>query len=203
MRRTTLLFQGDSITDAHRDFEDVTSLGMGYAYLIASELCFQQPGAYHVLNKGISGNRIVDVYARWKRDALKLTPDVLTLLIGINDIWHEKVREEGVLPDRFEALYTMLLEDTRKALPSTRIILMEPFALGDVQDAFKNDLPGYQACVKRLSEQFATDYVPLQQRFEQAAEAANWKAYLHDGVHPTPAGHRLIATAWHECFAHR
>ena len=97
-----ILFQGDSITDAVRNREDVTSLGEGYAFLAAAELSFAATEVHTFINKGISGNRIVDLYARMKADIINLQPDVLSILIGVNDVWHDLLESpNGVDAEKF------------------------------------------------------------------------------------------------------
>ena len=130
----TVLFQGDSITDCGRNKESeinmAAHLGFGYPNLVGGKLLFDHAGEmYRCINKGISGNRVVDLYARWKIDALNFSPDVISILIGVNDVWHEVSRQNGVENERFEQIYRMLLEWTKTVLPDVKLILMEPFAL--------------------------------------------------------------------------
>ena len=129
-----VVFQGDSVTDSLRnqalDLPPNQELGYGYVSQIAAELLERSPeNDWKIYNKGISGHRIVDLYARWKRDALNIQPDILTILIGVNDTWHEFHSKNGVELDRYEQFFRMLLEWTRKELPETKLILMEPFVL--------------------------------------------------------------------------
>ena len=114
-----ILFQGDSITDVGRNTNSgsLLSIGQGYPCLIASRLGADEPGKYEFVNRGISGNRIVDVYARIKADCWNLEPDLLSVLIGVNDVWHEFAVQNGVDADRFYAVYKMLVCDTKERLP--------------------------------------------------------------------------------------
>ena len=123
-----ILFQGDSITDCDRNRERDT-LGDGYALMAAAELGRQEPGKYEFYNRAVSGDRVVDVYARMKRDIWNLHPDYMTLLVGVNDVWHEIDFQNGVDTERYEKVYRMLLDDTRKACPNTQTVLMEPYVL--------------------------------------------------------------------------
>ena len=108
-----ILFQGDSITDCGRSYNDNNNLGRGYPHLVEAELGYREPGQHEFFNRGISGNRIVDVYARIKRDIINLKPDVMSILIGVNDVWHELGDSpNGVDPDKFFKIYCMLIEDT-------------------------------------------------------------------------------------------
>ena len=112
-----ILFFGDSITDAGRARDQdgtSASLGFGYVRSLAGKLLLKDPVKYEIFNRGISGHRIVDLYARVKCDCWNLQPDVLSILIGVNDVWHGVHHENGVEIDRFERMYRMLLEDTKK-----------------------------------------------------------------------------------------
>ena len=127
----TILFQGDSITDCRRDREAEVNLpwhlGYGYSNLVSSRLLLNDPEAmYRCINRGISGNRVVDLYARWKIDALNLRPDIISILIGVNDVWHEVGNHNGVEADRFEQVYRMMLEWTKRFCPTSNSCLWNP-----------------------------------------------------------------------------
>ena len=200
----TILFQGDSITDAGRSREPQSmtnqGLGTGYPMLVAARINADAPGAgYTVINRGISGNRVVDLYARWKIDALNLKPDVISILIGVNDTWHEFGAHNGVEPERFELIYRMMLEWTKKVLPEVKLVIMEPFALRTdevVSEDFFNDVKVLAAISRKIAGEFDAVFVPLQDKFDAAAKLAPNTYWLFDGVHPTVAGHQLIAEAW-------
>ena len=126
-----ILLTGDSITDMFRDRNTdfgAMSYGVSYPYQIQAELGTDDPGKYEILNRGISGNRVVDLYARIKSDCWNLSPDVVSVLIGINDVWHEIMSRNGVELDRYEKVYRAFIEDTQKALPGVRFMLMEPLS---------------------------------------------------------------------------
>lgn len=126
----TILFQGDSITDAGRSRTDDINLGLGYPTLVKAELGVEEPGKYTFYNRGISGNRVVDLYARIKADFINLKPDVLSILIGVNDVWHELGgRRDGVDADKYFKVFSMLIEELKEALPETKIMILEPFVL--------------------------------------------------------------------------
>ncbi|MNC20688.1 GDSL-like Lipase/Acylhydrolase [compost metagenome] len=199
-----VLFQGDSITDTGRNRADAYSLGHGYAARIAGKLGHDLAEAGPVfLNRGISGNRVSDLYARWNEDAIYLNPKRLSILIGVNDAWRIVNRLPEGAGDRFESSYRHLLQITKEYLPDTGLILMEPFILkcGATEERWEEweSLVGsYQAVVKQLAEETGAVFVPLQKSFDEAskrAEAAFWAA---DGVHPTAAGHELISRVWIE-----
>ena len=117
----TILFQGDSITDAGRSRDNDLERGIGYPTLVSAELGLKYPGEYKFINKGISGNRIVDLYARIKCDFINLKPDYLTILIGINDVWHEVGSRNGVDNKKFFKVYCDLIEEIKTMLPDIKI----------------------------------------------------------------------------------
>ena len=198
-----LLFQGDSITDTGRSREvEATAnfgLGTGYALMAAAELLANEPEKdWQIYNRGISGNRVVELYARWKIDALNLRPDILSILIGVNDTWHEKNRQNGVEVPRYEQVYRMLLQWTKEVLPETKLVLMEPFVLvtGAVEEEWVEDIDARREVVKKLAGEFDAVFLPLQDMFKEACKVAPMTYWLRDGVHPTAAGHKLITDAW-------
>lgn len=204
-----ILFQGDSITDAGR-YTDVgtgvrdSSLGAGYVKLISTRLLCDSPEKnYEIINRGISGNRIVDLYARWKADCINLAPDVLTILIGVNDTWHERGGQNGVEVPRYERFYRELIEWTLSALPNIKIILMTPFAnpVNDHIASFFPEVNERQAVVEKLAKEFSLPCVKLHENFEAANARAPMEYWTPDGVHPSGAGHQLIADAWLKVFA--
>jgi lysophospholipase L1-like esterase len=201
---STILFQGDSITDGGRSRNDDLNhvLGHGYAYLISSrlgmELADRQKKFY---NRGISGDRASDLYARWNEDTLSLQPDLISILIGVNDAWRSMNGEAKGYTDRFARAYRHLLEETREVVPETGLVLMEPFILKtgatlDKWDEWEKLMTDYQEQVRDMAEQFGAVWVPLQQTFNAALQKADASYWLWDGVHPTAAGHELIARQW-------
>jgi len=202
-----ILFFGDSITDAGRVREMTepdTKLGSGYVAYAASKLYERNPVKYEVYNRGIGGNRIVDLYARIKNDCWNLEPDVLSILVGINDIWHELKRRDGVEIERFAKMYRMLLEDTKKALPNTKIIICEPFVLKGTATEEKFDkfleIKEYAKVIKAFAEEFGASYVPLQARFDEMGAKYSNDVFLADGVHPTMRGAVVLANEWLKVF---
>ena len=198
-----ILFQGDSITDVgrSRDVEEPNlGLGSGYPFMAASYLRFHDADLdWQIYNRGISGNRVVDLYARWKIDALNLKPDILSILIGVNDTWHEKARQNGVEVPRYEMIYRMLLEWTRKELPETKLVLLEPFVFLSevVEQNWIDEINARREVVKKLADEFGAIFIPLQSLFDEALKKnATTTYWLRDGVHPTSAGHQLITEAW-------
>ena len=203
---STILFQGDSITDTqrNRDFNQPNhshALGTGYVNHIASVLLRRYPTHdLKIFNRGISGNRVVDIYARWRSDAINLNPDMISILIGVNDTWHRFRANNGVEVPRYQQVYRMLLEYTLQQLPDVKFVLCEPFVLpcGVVEPAWQEEMVARQAVVKALSDEFGALYVPFQAQFDEVANTPSPAYWLGDGVHPTPAGHSLMATHWLE-----
>ena len=206
-----ILFFGDSITDAGRARTangHISELGHGYVRVLADRLTGADPEKYEVINRGISGNRIVDLYARVKCDVWNEEPDLISVLIGINDIWHEIGHKNGVELDRFERVYRMLIEDTIKVLPNTKMILCEPFVLEgcatveEGTDKFERfcEVYEYAKVVEKLAKEFNFPYVKLQQKFTEKAKESKAEYYLSDGVHPHTAGATLIADEWMKVF---
>ena len=200
-----ILTYGDSITDAGRE-ASWTQIGVGYPAYIAGELLAENPEKYEVVNRGISGNRIVDLYARIKADCWNYEPDVISVLVGINDVYPQELENNAVELDRYEKIYRLLIEDTKAKLPNVKMILCEPFMLAE--SANENDIvkwtcyPGvkeYAATVKNLAKEYGLTFVPLQDKLEEAA-AGHADCYVFDGIHPTPAGAKIIATEWLKAF---
>lgn len=201
----TILFQGDSITDAGRDRERQVNLGLGYPNFVAGDLGLKYPGAYIFFNRGISGNRVVDLYARIKVDLINLKPDYLSVLIGVNDVWHEKKYNNGVSAEKFKKVYRLLLEESLEALPELKIMLMEPFVLkGSATEAdidwFREEVGLRAQAVKELADEFQLPFIPLQADLDKLSETVPTAYWLEDGVHPTVYFHRYIAHKWVEIF---
>ena len=201
----TILFQGDSITDAYRGRQGFMHLGIGYPTLIAAELGYNMPGKFNVINCGISGNRSVDMLSRWKADCINLKPDYLSFLIGVNDTWHEIDFDNGVPVDRYETYLRIMVEDAEIALPNTKIILMEPYIThGTATDKnwnyFRSDIDKRIDVINKLCTEHGFPCVHLQQEFDCALEKAPAENWTQDGVHPTYAGYELIKKAWLETF---
>ena len=203
-----VLFYGDSITDMNRLKDNVSALpfklGNSYALVTGAYLVGKDPVGYDVVNKGISGNRIVDLYARIKKDVWEEKPDVMSILVGVNDVWHEIAHKNGVDIVRFEKIYRMLIEDTLEVLPNLKIMLMEPFVLEG--SATKGSYEGFLAVkeyakvVKKLAKEYGLVFVPLQEKFDKYAEKYGTELLLYDGVHPNLVGTKIISDAWIEAF---
>ncbi len=194
----TFIILGDSITDCDRNRDDINSLGMGYPTVTAAVIGSRHPQKFRFINEGISGNRIVDVYARIKRDILNQKPDYLSILIGINDVWHELGDKNGVAAPKFEKIYSMLIEEIMEELPEIKIFLLEPFvtpgtATDENLDYFQTETGLRAEAVKRISEKYSLTFIPLQKVFDEAMKKAPASYWTRDGVHPTAEGHGLIS----------
>ena len=207
-----ILFQGDSITDCGRSREVLTDVGNGYPYLVRAHYGLEKPGQFEIVNRGISGNRSVDVYARIKADIINLKPDYMSILIGVNDVWHELGSQNGVATPKFEKIYTMLIEEVLEALPDIKLMILEPYALpgaateGVLEDGrdkytvFRKDTEDKAAACRRVAEKFNIPFVPLQAKLDEMQKAYGTESVSGDGVHPNVTGHLLIARAWMEAF---
>ena len=203
-----ILFQGDSITDCRRDREEhplYYGLGAGYANLVSGELGYNFPGEYEFLNRGIGGNRVTDLYARMKSDIINLKPDYMSILIGVNDVWHEFSCQNGVDTAKFEKIYSMLIEEIKEVLPEIKIMIMEPFMLEgtateDKAEAFRKEVLEKAAAAKRVAEKYSLPFMELQKDLDELAKKAPNDYWLADGVHPQITFHQYIADKWMKMF---
>lgn len=205
---TVILFQGDSITDARRDknveekANDSGMLGRGYPFHIAGDLLAEYPTQnLKIYNRGISGNKVPDLDNRWEKDALALKPEILSILIGVNDIWHKLNGKYDGTPEDYRDGFAALLDRTKKALPDVKLVICEPFVLrcGAVNDKWFPEFETRRAYAAEVAEKAATIWVPFQQRFDEVVDAGTKPEYwAADGVHPTHAGHALMAKTWRE-----
>src|SRR5437867_8989397 len=201
---TVVLFQGDSITDAGRDRgvadpNSASALGSGYPLLVASAALAAHPDrGLRFYNRGVSGNKVPDLAARWSADTVALAPDVLSILIGVNDFWHKLGHGYTGTVQDYENQYTALLEETRRALPNARLIVLEPFVLrcGAVDDRWFPEFDERRAAAERVAQHARAAFIPLQRVFDDLARRAAPQYWAADGVHPTPAGHAVISERW-------
>lgn len=202
---SVILFQGDSITDTRRSRETAdtpniqSTLGNGYAWLAASQILVDQPeSGLKIYNRGISGNKVPDLDARWQVDCIDLKPNLLSILIGVNDIWHRKNGKYDGTLEVYESGYRALLNRTKEALPNTTLVICEPFVLkcGAIDDSWFPEFDGYRAVARKLSEEFKTIFVPFQTAFDRAIAYAEPKHWAGDGVHPSATGAALMAHEW-------
>lgn len=198
----TFLFQGDSITDACREDDDRINcgLGKGYPLLVAADFLKNRKDDFCFLNRGVSGDRVTDIYARIKEDIINLKPDCMSILVGVNDVSHELTMQCGVDEVKYEKIYSMLIEEIRMSLPDIQIIILEPFILKgtatkDLWEQFDCEVRKRAEASKRVAEKFDLCFVPLQNLFDEAVSDSNAEYWSADGVHPTYAGHQLIKEA--------
>jgi acetyl esterase/lipase/lysophospholipase L1-like esterase len=193
-----ILFQGDSITDGNRgrSADPNHILGHGYAFIIAAKNgAALAPLSLDFMNRGVSGNTVLDLQKRWDKDTLELKPDILSVLIGIND------QGKGVPLDQYETVYDELLAKTKAANPNIRFVLCEPFSLPFEKrwknyDDLKAEVEVLQGIVKKLAAKYDAAFVPFQGAFDDACRSAPAKHWIWDGVHPTYSGHQIMADAW-------
>lgn len=193
-----VLFQGDSITDAGRSRRNDADLGDGYVARAAEQLAAMFPDrGIRVLNRGVSGNRAVNLRDRWHDDCIALAPTWVSIMIGINDTWRSYDSGDPTSTEAFEEAYRDILTRTREQL-GARIVIVEPFLLPHPPDrlAWREDLDPKIHVARALAREFADLYVPMDGIFAQAALQEPPAHWAQDGVHPTAAGHALIARAW-------
>jgi lysophospholipase L1-like esterase len=200
-----ILFQGDSITDAGRSREHpndanlLAPLGQGYAFLAAANLLTARPDdKLKIFNRGISGNKVHQLAERWQPDCLDLQPDVLSILIGVNDIWHKLNGNYDGTVETYENDYRALLQRTKEALPDVKLVICEPFILicGAVKESWVPEFAGFRAAALELAIEFGAVFVPFQTMFDRAVEYAPPEHWAQDGVHPSPQGASLMAHHW-------
>ena len=201
-----ILFQGDSITDFSRDRNDDSKLGTGYAHLVKCELGYEYPGEYEFINRGVSGNRIVDIYARIGSDIINLKPDFMSILVGINDAWHDLLDSpNGVDGEKYYKIYDMLISEIKEKLPHIKIMIMEPFVLRcenteEHWQYIQRETRIRSEKARLIAEKYNLTFVPLQAGFDKLCELKDATYWLSDGVHPTPMGHEYIKREWIKAF---
>lgn len=203
MGKLRVLFQGDSITDMGRDRGDIRNMGSGYPLFVASNFRAARPNFdIDFFDLGISGDRVRDLRARWQSDCLDLRPDVLSVLIGINDTWRRYDSGDPSDTEEFESVYRSLLEDARRENPSLKIIIMEPFVLhvSEERASWREDLDPRIQAVRRVAKDYADAFIPLDGLLNAAAVDTCPEQWAPDGVHPSFDGAALIARYWLEAF---
>ncbi|MCF2443161.1 SGNH/GDSL hydrolase family protein [Dyadobacter sp. CY345] len=200
----TFLFQGDSITDGNRtrnsDWNHV--MGHGFAYLIASRLWFDHPEKkFQFFNRGVSGNKITDLAQRWQMDTIDLKPDLINILVGVNDTEAAVKGSKENTTDQFESDYRKLLQTTKEKLPNVQLVLCIPFLfpVGRVKDkpeVYEKELRPRQEIVRKLAKEFNAIEIDFQSEFDKALKKAAADYWIWDGIHPMPAGHELMARFW-------
>lgn len=201
----TILFQGDSITDAGRDKEHLEAnqppaFGNGYAYLAAASLLNHHADKnLKVYNRGISGNRVPDLINRWDQDCIALKPNILSILIGVNDFWRTKDSGASNTPEQYKSQLKELVETTLASLPEVKLIIGEPFAVNGVKhvdDSWYPEFPKYQQAAAEIAKEFNATFLPYQQIFDAALKQNDGAYWTTDGVHTSMAGANLMAESW-------
>ena len=207
LKNRTLLFQGDSISDCSRARaveslapDDAALLGNGNGFVSRVASVLLGDDAYESLtiyNRAISGNRSLDLYERWEDDALALTPDVINLLIGVNDTWHEHAY---VSVEDYAKVLEQMIAQTQERLPKVQWIFCEPFACAS--DCFSQSMVDEVALRREVVRQLAIKHeailVPFAKLFDDLLTQGQWSDWLYDGVHPTGQGHEKMAQCWLE-----
>ena len=205
VRDQVILFQGDSITDSGRNKEDqgfntARILGSGYPLLAGAALISKYASLnLKVFNRGISGNKVYQLAERWDKDCLDLKPDVLSILIGVNDIWHKLNGNYSGTPEIYRNDYIALIERTKKTLPGIKLIICEPFGVRGVRavdDSWYPEFLEYQKIAREVATRFNAVFIPYQSIFDEAQKKAPGSYWTGDGVHPSLAGAQLMAEAW-------
>ncbi|MGO4291371.1 SGNH/GDSL hydrolase family protein [Chitinophaga sp. RAB17] len=203
-----VLFQGDSITDAGRKRDNDqpntgAALGGGYALMAASDLLLKNADKnLKVYNKGISGNKVFQLADRWDIDCLVIKPDVLSILVGVNDFWHTLNGNYKGTIQTYKEDYDKLLRHTKEQLPDVQLIIGEPFAVTGVKAVDEKWYPAfdeYRAAARALADKYEAVFIPYQSVFDKAQKSAPGVYWTADGVHPSVAGAQLMAEAWLQC----
>ena len=193
-----ILFQGDSITDGNRgrSADPNHILGHGYAFLIAANFGATFPEAnLEFFNRGVSGNTVLDLEKRWQKDTLDLKPDILSILIGVND------KGRNVPLDQYEQTYDKLITQAKAANPKLKLVLCEPFIVNHLTTTPQHGCPNatlvkYQEVVAKLAQKHGATLVHFQDALDKATARAPAIHWIWDDVHPTYSGHFILAEEW-------
>jgi lysophospholipase L1-like esterase len=202
---TTILFQGDSITDAGRDRgryypNDGSGMGSGYVYQIVAEILGNNPDKnIKCYNRGISGNKVYQLAERWDDDCMNLRPDILSILIGVNDFWHTLTGNYQGTVQTYDSDFRKLLDRTLKSLPKIKLVIGEPFAVkggSAITDKWFPGFPEYQSAARKIADDYKAKFISYQEVFDKALASAPVAYWSSDGVHPNIAGSFLMKKAW-------
>lgn len=204
-----ILFFGDSGTDSNRlrgcddagrvpeqYSNEPRALGSGYVFLTATQLYYEKPGYYQVLNRGIGGDRLPQLYARINLDVWREKPDVLNIWVGGNDLPREKNPNSTDLA-RWSKIYRMMIQETLERLPDIKIIICEPFW---PRETYKDMVREYAIEARKIAKEFHLPFVPLQEKLQKAVEKYGVENCYYDGVHPAPVASKIISDEWLRVF---
>lgn len=207
-----ILFQGDSLTDSGRDKNTAlanVNLGMGYVNLLAARIICDRPDTV-VYNRGVGGNRICDMYARWIEDTLNIEFDILSVMNGINDVGFGIRMGQGADCEKYRFVYDRMLFEAAKRRPNAKLVIIEPFLVrkfmgedgGDIYndwDLWHTQIAERGKICRELAKKYGAVFVPLASEFDRLAEEYGADVWSMDCIHPTAAGHEVIARRWLEC----
>ena len=196
MKRIKLIFQGDSITDAGRDKRNYHELGNGYPKYAAEIIAEENKNIeFEFINFGISGNRTSELFDRLYTDGIAFEPDIISILIGINDIWHRYGPARIATTDAQIALNYREILKRLKRETHAKIVMLSPYVLDDAsKDNMKKDLEAVLPIIRDLADEYADVYIPLDELFDEAIKTQPYAMfYSNDGVHPNDNGAKFIA----------
>ena len=201
MKKVKLLFQGDSITDAGRDKRNYHDMGEGYPKFAAEYMTADHPDVdFEFINLGIGGNRTSQLFDRFYTDGLKFQPDVISILIGINDVWHRHGGDKVATTDAQVATNYRAILDRIKNETGAKIVMLAPFLLDDsAKEPWREEVDRVIAIVRELADEYADVYIPLDELFAEALKTQpEPKFYSADGVHPNDNGRDFIGKHYAE-----
>ena len=191
-----ILFQGDSITDGNRLKEESSrwdlnhQIGHTWVYIVTGELMYRFPRRFECVNRGVSSNNVLDLKARWQKDALDIRPDTMIILIGANDVG--AIMKGTMTPDDYDRVFRELIDSLKEVSPQLKLVILEPFTLKD--DERQKEIFGIvRHKAANIAEDYGAVFVPLQDDFSRLAARDGDKYWIWDGIHPTEAGHCMIA----------
>lgn len=199
----TILFIGDSITDAGRFEPTYQPYGFGYVHFTAYTLLAKYPDYnLKIINTGISGDTIFDLKLRWEKDCIEHKPDILSVLIGVNDLWRQHAEPErlpeAVYPKEYESIYRHLLSQVKEECNS-QLVIMEPFMFcEEKENQMLKDLRLYISIVHKMAEEFDARLVPMQSFIDEQIKKVPQEKWSDDFVHPCPWAHAWISQRWLE-----
>ena len=199
-----LLFQGDSITDAGRDKRNYYHMGKGYPKYAVELIKEAFPDAdIEFINQGISGNRTDQLFDRLYPDAIALEPDVISILIGINDIWHRHGAGKIETTDEQIAVNYRAILTRLKAQTNAKIVILSPYLLDcEEKESWRVELNSILPIIRSLAKEFADIYIPLDEIFEEALKTQpEPQFYSGDGVHPNENGAKFIGKQYFDAIA--